>query len=193
MNPTPNQSSFAGITALLMALGLTWLAPQATAAEALDAGLQAKLDAQVKIIQTWVGDPVFVKAVKDHNAAVPPDQAAMTQDKWKALTVLDPFVRAFTKNEAGALLKSKKTEAVSEAFLSDAAGLKVAFLSKTTAWCHKGKPKHDVPMTGKSWQGPVEVDESTGLQQVQVAMPVLDGDKPIGSLVVGLSLAKLGQ
>ena len=182
-----------GTTALLLALGLTWLAPQGAAADALDGALQAKLDAQIKTIQTWAADPVLVKAVKEHNAALPADQAAMTQDKWKALTVLDPFVRSFAKNEAGTLLKSKKTEAVSEAFLSDAAGLKVAFLSKSTSWCHKGKPKHDVPMTGKTWQGPVEVDESTGLQQVQVALPVLDGDKPIGSLVVGVSLAKLGQ
>ena len=40
-------------------------------------------------------------------------------------------------------------------------------------------------------QGEVEVDESTGLQQVQIAVPVLDGGKPIGSLVVGLSLTKM--
>jgi hypothetical protein len=46
-------------------------------------------------------------------------------------------------------------------------------------------------MAGKTWIGPVEVDESTGLQQVQVALPVLDGGKPIGSIVLGLSVAKL--
>jgi len=67
----------------------------------------------------------------------------------------------------------------------------VAFLAKTTNWCHKGKPKFDVPMTDKTWQGPVEVDESTGVQQVQLGVPVLDGGKPIGVLVVGISLSKL--
>jgi hypothetical protein len=46
-------------------------------------------------------------------------------------------------------------------------------------------------MQGKPWQGPVEVDESSGQQQLQIAVPVLDGGKPIGSLVVGLSLSKL--
>jgi hypothetical protein len=105
--------------------------------------------------------------------------------------VLDPLVRAFSKNPVGLFLKTKKNDLVSEAFVSDAAGLKVGFIAKTTGWCHAGKPKHDVPMTGKTWQGPVEVDESTGQQQVQVAVPVLDGGKPIGSLVVGLGLAKL--
>ena len=41
-----------------------------------------------------------------------------------------------------------------------------------------GKPKHDVPMTGKSWQGPVEIDESSGIQQLQISVPVLDDDTP---------------
>jgi hypothetical protein len=168
-----------------------WLAT-AVGAE-VEPALQAKIDAQVKQIQAWASDPVMVNAVKAQNAALPAEYAAMTQDKWKPLSILDPFVRAFTKNEAGQFLKSKKTEVIAEAFVSDAAGLKVAFLGKTTNWSHKGKPKHDLPMTGKTWQGPIEVDESSGAQQVQVAVPILDGDKPIGSLVVGLSVSKLGK
>lgn len=162
-------------------------------AQGLDATVQPKVDAMVKLAQTWASDPAIVNAVKASNTARPADAAAMTQDKWKTLPILDPYVRSFSKNPAGELLKSKKSEAVSEAFLSAADGTKVAFLAKPTSWSHQGKPKHDVPMTGKVWQGAAEVDESTGLQQVQVAVPVLDGDKPIGSLVIGLSLSKLGQ
>ena len=124
---------------------------------------------------------------------MPADHAALTQDKWRALIVLDPIVRGFTKNPVGQFLKSKKDDLVSEAFVSDAAGLKVGFIAKTTNWSHLGKPKHDVPMTGKNWQGPVEVDESSGQQQMQISVPVLDGGKPIGSLVVGLSVTKLAQ
>lgn len=156
-----------------------------------DPAVQAKIDARIAEIKVWAADPVVIEAVKAHNAAVPADQAALNQDKWRALTVLDPLVRGFTKNAAGQFLKSKKSEAVTEAFLSDAKGFKVAFIAKTTNWSHGGKPKHDVPMTGKTWQGPVELDESSGLQQLQVAVPVLDGGAPIGSLVVGLSLLKL--
>ncbi|HLP78580.1 MAG TPA: hypothetical protein VK327_16870 [Candidatus Paceibacterota bacterium] len=160
-------------------------------AQTLDAAVQAKVDAQIKAIQAWASDPVLVKAVKAHNESLPADQAAMSQEKWKGLSVLDPVVRSFSKNEAGEFLKAKKTAAVSEMFLSGADGLKVAFLSKPSNWSHKGKAKHDVPMTGKTWQGTVEVDESTGQQQIQIAVPVLDGDKPIGSLIVGLSISKL--
>lgn len=177
----------------VLALLVTGVVLNLASAQGLDTALQAKVDTQIKAAQALASDPVLVKAVKAQNASLPPEYAAMTQDKWKALTLLDPFVRSFTKNDTAQMLKSKKTEAVSEAFVSSADGLKVAFLGKTTSWSHKGKPKHDDPMAGKNWQGPIEVDESTGLQQVQVAVPVLDGGKPIGSLVIGLSVAKLGK
>jgi uncharacterized protein YdbL (DUF1318 family) len=178
-------------SSLIIAFALSLASQALMAAEALEAAVQTKVEEQIKLIQTWANDPAIVKAVKEHNAAVPADHAAMTQEKWKALPVLDPFVRSFTKNEAATALKSKKNDFVAEAFLSDANGLKVAFLSKTSNWSHKGKDKHDVPMTGKSWQGPAEIDESTGLLQVQVSVPVLEDGKPIGSLVVGLSVSKL--
>ena len=161
------------------------------ASAALDPALQAKVDAQVKAIQAWASDPTVVAAVKAQNTTPPADFAAMTQDKWATLSVLDPFVREFSKNGAAGVLKAKKSDVVAEAFISAADGRKVAFLSKPSNWSHKGKPKHDVPMTGKTWQGPVEVDESSGIQSVQVAVPVMDGGKPIGALTVGLAVAKL--
>lgn len=176
----------------LLSLAIALLALAGSNATAADQdAINAKVDAMLTQLKTWAGDPVLVKAVKDHNASLPADCAAMTEEKWKGLTILDPFVRGFSKNEAGAFLKSKKGEVVSEAFVCDAAGFKVAFLSKTTSWCHKGSAKHDQPMAGKTWRGQVEVDDSSGLQQIQVSVPVLDGDKPIGSLVVGLSIDKL--
>ena len=176
------------VTALLIAVGF---GATGFAAEALDAPVQAKVDAKLKVIQGWAANSVVVDAVKAQNATPPADVASMTQDKWKALTVLDPVVRGFAKNPTAEYIKSVKDDTVSEAFVSSADGTKVAFLSKPSNWSHKGKAKHDDPMAGKTWQGTPEVDESTGAKQVQVAVPVLDGDKPIGSLVVGLNLTKL--
>jgi hypothetical protein len=170
---------------------LSLLVGFACAAQGLDPVLQAKLDVKVKVVQAWAADAVIVSATKAHNASLPSEAAAMTQDKWKAASVMDPFVRSFTKNTTAEFLKGKKTGSTTEAFVSGADGTKVAFLSKTTSWSHKGKPKHDVPMSGKTWQGQIEVDESTGQQQIQISVPVLDGDKPIGSLVVGFSITKL--
>lgn len=166
---------------------------QLAGAAGLDAALQGKVDAKLKEIQSWATDATLVGAVKAYNSAKSPEAAAMDQAKWSNTSVIDPFVRGLTKNPPAEFLKSKKGEVVSEAFISGADGGKVAFLGKTSSWSHKGKPKHDQPMSGKTWQGPVEIDESSGLQQVQVAVPVLDGGKPIGSLVVGLSVGKLAK
>jgi hypothetical protein len=157
----------------------------------LDPATQAKVDAQLKAIQAWASSPALVDAVKAQNGNAPATHKAMTQEKWAGLTPFDPFVLSFSGNAAAQFLKTKKDATVSEMFLSAADGAKVAFLAKTTSWTHKGKPKHDVPMTGKTWQGEVETDQSTGLQQIQVAVPVMDGGKAIGSLVVGLQMARL--
>lgn len=159
--------------------------------EGLDPAVQAKISKKLEDVRAMAADPKVVAAVKKHNAAPSDEAKAMTQEKWKALSMLDPIVRGLARNEAASALQSRRSEAISEAFVSGADGAKVALLSKTSGWSHKGKPKHDVPMSGKEWQGAVEVDESTGQQQVQIAVPVLDGQKAIGSLVVGLSIAKL--
>ncbi|MEW6219782.1 MAG: hypothetical protein AB1634_09660 [Thermodesulfobacteriota bacterium] len=172
-----------------LVLGLFFTSP--CAAEGLTPDQQAKLAAKVQAFQAWSTDPAVVAAVKAYNANPPAEARTMTNEAWKALTVLDPFVRGLAKNELATHLKSTKDDTVSEIFVSGADGGKVAFLAKTTSWSHKGKAKHDEPMAGKTWQGPAEVDESTGQLQVQIGLPVLDGATPIGSIVIGLSIAKL--
>ena len=67
----------------------------------------------------------------------------------------------------------------------------MAFLSKPSSWSHAAGDKHRVPMTGKLWIGPAEVDESSGQLQVQVGLPVLDGGKAIGSIVIGIRVSAL--
>jgi hypothetical protein len=177
------------IAALLLGI---FLIAQGRAA-ALDPALRPKLDAKITQFKAWAAEPVLIAAVKAQNAGKSVESTAMTEQKWQAASVLDPFVRSLMKNAAAELLKSKKSDAVSEAFVSSADGTKVAFLSKPTNWSHKGKAKHDTPMNGQLWQGDIEVDESTGLQQIQVSVPVLDGGKAIGSLVIGLSISKLSK
>lgn len=160
-------------------------------AEALTPEQRTALNKQVEEFKKVVSDTKVVEAVKTVNTAALVDYKDMTQDKWKELPVLDPKVRYFSKNPTAEFLKSKKSDAITEIFVNAADGTKVAFLSKTSNWSHKGKAKHDDPMAGKTWQGSVEVDESTGLKSVQVALPVMDGSKAIGSMTVGFSVTKL--
>jgi hypothetical protein len=178
---------FAAAAAAILLLVLT---ASSYAAE-LSSDVQKQVDAKIATLKVLAADPVVVAAVRQHNDAPQQQGATMTNEKWKGLALLDPFVRSLTKNSLANFLKEKKDEAVSEVFVSGASGSKVAFLMKTTSWSHAGSAKHEQPMHGKIWIGPIELDESTGMQQIQVAIPVLDSGKPIGSMVFGLSRAKL--
>src|ERR1035437_5306094 len=159
--------------------------------QSLSPEIKANVDNKIKQLQGWASDPAVVAAVKAHNSSMPAEDKAMTNEKWSKLTVLDPYVRGFTRNPLGVYLKSKKDDQISECFVSGADGTKVAFLGKTTSWSHADKDKHKVPMSGKSYIGPISMDESSGVQEIQVGLPVLDGGKPIGSVVVGLNVSKL--
>lgn len=172
-------------------LAVAGLLAMGAAGQPLPPAVKAKVEAKTAQIQSWSTDPVIVAAVRAYNAAPPAEAKGMTNEKWKGLTLLDPVVRSFTRNPLAEHLKRKRDDSIGEIFVSAADGSKVAFLSKTTYWNHKGKDKHDVPMTGRAWIGPLEVDGSTGFQMVQVGIPVLDGGKPIGSIVIGFKASAL--
>ena len=161
-------------------------------AGAISPAAQAQLDVRLAEIKTWAASPALVAAVAAQNSTPSSEVVAMTEETWASLSVDAPFVRAHRVSPVGLWLKSKQAPWVSEAFLSDAAGRKVAFLTKPTHWSHAGAAKHDQPLLGKTWQGAPELDQSTGREQVQISVPVLSSDqKPIGSLVVGIPVEKL--
>ncbi len=174
-------------TLSLLGLLLALIAP--VFGDAVSPAMQARINARVMEIKTWAADLVIVQAVSAHNLKPSADHVALTDAAWKALPANAPLVLSFTQNPAGVFLKSKQASWASEAFVSDAKGTKVAFLAKPTHWIHAGNPKHDEPMAGKVWQGKIELDKSSGQNQLQVAVPVLDAaQKPIGSLVVGITV-----
>lgn len=160
-------------------------------ADPLTVEQKTRVDEQIKSFSPLSTDPTVVKAVKDYTATPAPELKGMTQEKWAKLSVLSPEIKALTKNSLAEYLKTKKTTIVAELFVSSANGEKVAFFGKTSSWSHKGKPKHDVPMTGKTWIGESELDESSGKQTIQFGIPILDAGKPIGSIVIGLDMAQL--
>lgn len=152
--------------------------------------IRAQLDAEKKTLVRWAADPVIVSAVKAQNAQGP--IPGMTNRKWRSLKPNDHIVKAFETNAAGVLLIKKMAasgDMVREAFLCAAQGEKAAFAQKPTNYLHKGEPKFDEPMkTGKVWEGVPEFDKSSHSHSVQLAAPVLDKGKPIGVLVIGVSM-----
>lgn len=160
-------------------------------AQTVDPEIQKKINTAIELIQIWAASTNIVDAVQTANATPSSTAQSMTQEKWQSTPITADFPKSLTSNSAAKFMRIVKTDMISEMFLSASNGTKVAFLSKTSFWSHAGKAKHDAPMAGKVWQGPMEIDESTGAEQVQVSVPIKDGDKPIGSLVVGLRISKL--
>jgi len=157
--------------------------------------VQAALDKQKAVIATWASNPVIVNAVKAQNVKGP--IAGMDNPKWKTTRRTDPLIAEFQENEAAVFLKSKLDSGqnvYSEAFLSAAAGEKVAFVEKTSSYIHKGAPKFEVPFTtGAGWQGSPEFDESSQTYAIQLSVPVSSDGKTMGVLVVGISLSQLDK
>lgn len=155
--------------------------------------IQAELDRQKQVAAGWAAVPALVAEVKAQNRKGP--LAGMENSSWKSARRSDPLVKQFQTNPAGAFLRDKLRAsggAITEAFLNGNKGQKVAFVEKTTSYIHAGSAKHDVPFgTGKAWQGKPEFDESSQTYAVQIAVPVLDGAAPVGSLVVGVNLSHL--
>jgi hypothetical protein len=93
----------------------------ALAAE-LSPEIKAKVDAKVTQFGWISTDAKVVAAIKEYNASPPAEYRAMTNDKWKSLTVLDPLVRALSKNALAEYLKTKKDDSAAELFVSGADG-----------------------------------------------------------------------
>jgi hypothetical protein len=155
--------------------------------------LDEKLAPEIARIVKWAANPEVIKAVATQNQGLASGYTAMSQEKWAALHAADPLVTALMRNSAAKFLRGARTSVVSEAFLNDAWGYKVAFIQKPTNWSHQTLPKHTVPMNGEIWRGPIEVDASSGTKQIQFSVPVLDQGRPIGSLIVGLSIFEIAQ
>lgn len=178
---------------LMTFLMLTLAGLPAFADDGLSPEQKTKIEARFVTLGKLASDPDIVAGVKARNASEDAETKAMTQEKWKSATVLDKFVRSLGKTPVAEALKKAQASdpALSEAFASAADGTKVGYIAKPTNWSHKGKPKHDDPMAGKLWTGPVEVDASSGLKQIQIAVPILVDGKPAGSLVAGYQITKL--
>jgi hypothetical protein len=179
--------------AVTIGLAALWGAAGAAGAFEVTPAVQAELDRQKQVVAGWAADPVIVQAVREQNARGP--LPGMDNARWKSTRRSDPVVKQFQDSPAGRFLRARLEASqgvFSEAFLNAAGGEKVAFAEKTTNYIHRGMAKHDVPFTtGRPWQGKPEFDESSQTYAVQIAVPVLDGGKPIGSLVVGVNLSHL--
>lgn len=149
------------------------------------------LQKKIQLIQKIAADSEIIEAVIESNKKPLIGYEEMDENEWFRLQYLDQKVRYFTTTDAAKILRLKKDDSMTEMFINNANGFKVAFLSKTSTWNHKNKPKHVEAMKNKIWIGTIEKDLSSGSLQIQVSVPILHNQNPVGSLVVGLAVEKL--
>lgn len=138
-------------------------------------------------------DPLTIATVEAANSRLfNSEYNSMDNQKWQKLAVRDPLVQTIIQSELSRFLRHKLTSNISEAFVNDLKGNKVAMLAKSTRWCHAGTEKHDVTLKGQRWVGNPEFDDSTGTNQVQIAVPVFGKKNTvIGTIIVGIKIASL--
>jgi hypothetical protein len=185
---------FAGTCVLTGVVLLTAVAPRAATALEITPAVQAELDRLKQTAAKWAADPAVVSAVKAQNDKGP--LAGMDNATWKAIRRSDPAVQGFVQSPAGQFIRAQIQASgggLDKAFLNGAQGEKVAFAEKTISYLHKGQEKFDAPMsTGKPWQmSKPWFDESLQGYAIQIAVPVLDGGKPIGVLVASVPVLHL--
>lgn len=155
--------------------------------------MQPKIDAYHKKAAEWAANPEVVKAVKEANAKGL--IAGMGNAKWRDLKETDPLVQGFVASPTGQLLSkwmNADAKGINKIVLSGNKSQRVAFTSMPAIYIGKGKPNFDEAFGGKTWQqGESKPDPSTGIDTVQIAAPVKDGNAVIGVLLVSLTAGNL--
>lgn len=149
------------------------------AAEPIPADVQEKIEKYKLKLVEWVANPVILAAIKDANSKGP---GGMSNGDWDDLKDNDPKVEALKTSAAGKLLvKWEEDKSISKLFIRDEKGNLVAATSKALLFNNFSRPQFANPIKGLPWSASeMKPDPTTQVLSVQIAVPILDGGKPIG-------------
>ncbi len=153
-----------------------------SAAAALPADVQVKVDKVKAKLVTLAADPGVVAAVKEANAKGAPE---MSNGKWVDLPDSDPFIQNILKAKMSRQIADweAKDDQINKLILRDQKGNLVAASVRPLIWNNAARPVFAQPFKGQPWAADeVKPDTSTQIPSVHVAAPVMDGGKAIGVL-----------
>lgn len=142
-------------------------------------------------------DAVIVAAVKAENAKGKTLEQIKAMDaKWMATPGVSDDMKALMDSECGKFLQGVQKSApyFAEIFVMDNQGANVAMTDKTSDYWQGDEAKFQKSFnggTGAVFVDEVKFDESTQTYLVQVSVPVMDGDKAIGAITIGLDVDKV--
>ncbi|MCL5976857.1 MAG: cache domain-containing protein [Nitrospirae bacterium] len=177
---------------LVMAMVILML-PAFAAAGDIKPKMQQKINEYKKKAVEWAAHPEIVKATREANAKGP----IMGNLKWRELKDDDPLLQSFSTNATAKLMiKFMETnpKGINKIALSGNKGHRVAYtpVQNRLAYIAAGKPNFDESLDGNVWQqGESKPDPNTNIDSVQITVPVKDGGKVIGVLLLSLTAANL--
>lgn len=151
----------------------------------------------VNSLQEWGKDPALVKFVKKHNEqSLTLTKIKDRDEAWKKTTGVDKFMKAMMDNKAAKrMLNLEKTKPYYfELFLMGNKGENVAMTNKTSDYWQGDEAKFQKSYDngkGAVHIGEVEFDESAQAYLVQISVPVIDNEKAIGAMTVGINIDEM--
>lgn len=156
-------------------------------AESYPAPLQAKVNKYKLKLVEWAANPTVVAAVKEANSkgALP----GMTNSKWLEIGDKEPVAVAFSTSKAGSLVKKwEEDKDINKLVVRDEKGNLVAASTKPLLYNNAVRPVYINAMKGQPWiASAIAPDPTTQIKSVQASAPVMDGNKVIGVIHVGIT------
>ncbi len=186
------------IKRILVALSVAIPTATFSAPDIADDVVKKLLQVKIRSVNSIALNPIIVDAVVAQNTQNLSEENIQRRDEeWRKSKNLTPLKYALQTNRAGKILKSyvDSNAAFNEAFLTDNRGANVAAYPATSDYWQGDEEKWSASFNnsnGKVYIGPIEKDESTNTEAVQISSPVLDTyGKTVGVLVMGINLSYL--
>ncbi len=142
-------------------------------------------------------DAAVVSAVKQENAKGKTLEAIKTRDaEWKKTAGIDAGMKALMESACGQRLREIESSQpyYAEIFVMDNLGANTCMSFKTSDYWQGDEAKFTESYkdgAGAVHIGSVKFDDSSQAYLVQVSIPVLDGDKVVGAMTIGIDMDKV--
>lgn len=157
----------------------------------------AKLHEILPDLEVWSTDQALIDAVRQQNSEGLTLATIQERDAvWSATSGVDDFMAELMSSAVAKhmlTLEQSKPYFV-EFFLMDNQGANVAMTNKTSDYWQGDEEKFTESFkggAGNTYMSDVKFDESSQAYLVQVSIPIMDGDKAIGAMTIGVNLDEL--
>ena len=166
---------FAGILSTVLLFSFTQVN-----ADPITPELQTKVEKYKLKLVEWVKNPIILDAIRQANANG--SLAGMNNAKWDDLKDDAPEVRALITSAAGKVLVNLESDkSISKLYIRDFKGNLVAGSNKPLLFNNSTRPQYLSPIKGQVFSAnEAKPDPTTSIMGVQIAAPIMDGDKVIG-------------